>query len=158
MPVWGCPQYYDSFFSSEIGKIFNIQDPHVELHLLRSCLSVFKVTHILCCVRTSSLGSFPSCFDFRLRECLSRIMCCNVSDGACHIAFQVGGLGLHESERSANPAFLGSCNFTRILVARLVDSSNASMSLRRESSAFSSFEDLPISVSRLLLRMIFKLI
>jgi len=157
-PVWGPPQFYDSFFSSQMDKIFNIQDklalledPQVELHLLRSCLSVCKVTHILRCVPASSLGSFPSRFDFRLRECLSRILCCSVCDGAwwqATLPFRLGGLGLRDSERSANPAFLGSCNFTRSLVARLVGSSDASMSLPGEGYAFSSFEDLPISVSK----------
>jgi len=78
-------------------------------------------------------------------------MCCSVSDSAwsqATLPFRLGGLGLRDSERSANPAFLGSCNFTRTLVVRLVGSSDASLSLPGEGYAFSSSEDLPISVSK----------
>ena len=88
-PIWGPPQFYDAFLSVQFDKIVAIQDklvdledPQVELHLLRSCLSICKVTHLLRCVPSSSLGSFPSHFDLRLRECLSRILCCGISDSS----------------------------------------------------------------------------
>ena len=64
-PVWGPPQFFDSFLSTKLDKTSSIQeklaeleDPQVELHLLRSCLSVCKITHILHCVPSSSLGCF----------------------------------------------------------------------------------------------------
>ena len=72
-PIWGPPQFYDAFLSVQFDKIVAIQDklvdledPQVELHLLRSCLSVCKVTYLLRCVPSSSLGSFPSHFDLSL--------------------------------------------------------------------------------------------
>ena len=68
---------------------------------------------------SSSLGSFPSHFDLRLRECLSRILCYGISDSSwtqATLLFRLGGLGLRESERSAAPAFVGSCNSARTLV------------------------------------------
>ena len=151
------PEFYNSILSSQFDKRSAIQDkltlledPQVELYSLRSCLSVCKVTHTLRCVPTSSLGLFPSCFDLRLQECLSRIMRCSIPGGAwsqATLPFRLGGLGLHESNRSANPAFLGSCNFTHILLSRLVGSSDVSMALPGEVCALSFFEHLPISVS-----------
>jgi len=97
----------------------------LELHLLRSCLSVCKVTHLLRCVPSSSLGSFPSHFGLRLQECLNRILCCGFSDNSwtqATLLFRLGGLGLHESKHSAAPAFVGFCNSVCILVPRLVAS------------------------------------
>jgi len=65
-PVWSHTSFFDSLLSTHLDKILAVQDkltlledPQVELHLLRSCLSVCKVTHILRCVPTSSLGTFP---------------------------------------------------------------------------------------------------
>ena len=88
-PIWGPPHFNESFLAVQFDKIVAIQDklvdledPQVELHLLRSCLSLCKVTHLLCCVPSSSLGSFPSCFNLRLREYLNRILCCGFSDNS----------------------------------------------------------------------------
>ena len=140
-PIWGPPQFYDAFLSVQFDKIVAIQDklvdledPQVELHLLRSCLSVCKVTHLLRCVPSSSLGSFPSHFYLRLRECLSRILCCGISDSSwtqATLPFRLGGLGLRESERSAAPAFVGSCNSARILVSLLVETFDVFMPFPR---------------------------
>ena len=78
-PIWGPPQFYNAFLSVQFDKIVAIQDklvdledPQVELHLFRSCLSVCKVTHLLRCVPSSSLGSFPSHFDLRFLLFFSR--------------------------------------------------------------------------------------
>ena len=127
--MWGPPTFFDSFLSSKLEKTASIQDklaelgdPQIELNLLRSCLSVCKITHILRCVPSSSLGCFPSVFDSNLRNCLSRILCCSISDNAwsqATLPFRLGGLGLRESQCSSHPAFLGSCNSAQILVSRL---------------------------------------
>ena len=78
----GMSSFFESFLSTKLEKTASIQnklakleDPQVELHLLRSCLSVCKVTHLLWCIPSSSLGCFPSLFDsnLNLRNCLSRI-------------------------------------------------------------------------------------
>ena len=155
-PIWGPPQFYDAFLSVQFDKIVAIQDklvdledPQVELHLLRSCLSVCKVTHLLRCVPSSSLGSFPSHFDLRLRECLSRILCCGISDSSwtqATLPFRLGGLGLRESERSAAPAFMGSCNSACILVSRLVETFDVFMPFPREDCSLAFFEGMSVSV------------
>ena len=46
-PLWGPPTFLNPF--AELG------DPHVELHLLKSCLDVCEITHILHCVPSSLL-------------------------------------------------------------------------------------------------------
>ena len=135
-PIWGPPQFYDAFLSVQFDKIAAIQDklvdlggPQVELHLLRSCLSVCKVTHLLCCVPSSSLGSFPSHFDLRLRVCLS-------SWTQATLPF----------ECSAAPAFVGSCNSASILVSRLVETFEVFMPIPGEEYSLAFFEDMSVSV------------
>ena len=155
-PIWGPPQFYESFLSVQFDKIVAIQDklvdledPQVELHLLRSCLSICKVTHLLRCVPSSFLSSFLSRFDIRLRECLNRILCCGFSDSSwlqATLPFRLGGLGLRESGHSAAPAFVGSCNSVRILVSRLVDSFDVFMPFPGEDSALTFLKDRSVSV------------
>ena len=61
-------------------------------------------------------------FDSNLHNCLSRILCCSISDNAwsqATLPFWLGGLGLRESQCSSHPAFLGFYNSARILVSRL---------------------------------------
>ena len=156
-PIWGPPQFYDAFLSVQFDKIVAIQDklvdledPQVELHLLRSCLSVCKVTHLLHCVPSSSLGSFPSRFDLRLRECLSRILCCGISDSSwtqATLPFRLGGLGVHESEHSAAPASVGSCNNSSyILVSHLVETFDVFMPFPGEECSLAFYEDMSVSV------------
>ena len=155
-PIWGPPQFYDAFLSVQFDKIVamqdklvDLEDPQVELHLLRSCLSVCKVTHLLRCVPSSSLGSFPSHFDLRLRECLSRILCCRISDSSwtqATLPFRLGGLGLRESERSAAPAFVESCNSSHILVSCLVETFDVFMPFPGEDCSLAFFEGMSVSV------------
>ena len=38
----------------------DLKDPQVELHLLRSCLGVCKITHLLCCVPLDVVQAFFS--------------------------------------------------------------------------------------------------
>ena len=63
-------------------KLADLEDPQVELHLLRSCVNVCEITHILRCVPFSSLGCFPSLFDEKLCTCLSRVIHCSLSNDA----------------------------------------------------------------------------
>jgi len=89
-----------------------VQMPQVELQLLRGCLSVCKVIHMLHCLCSSPLGFFLLHFDFKLQGCLT--MLCSISDNVwlqTTLSFWLGGLGSRD-QHSANPAFLGSCNLT----------------------------------------------
>ena len=98
---------------------------------------------------SSSLDSFPSHFDLRLWECFSRILCCGISDGSwtqATLPFRLGGLGLCESECSAAPAFVGSCNSAHILVSRLVETFDVFMPFLGEECALAFFEDMSVPV------------
>ena len=53
-PVWGSSDYFLSFVGKAVDKVASLQDrigglgnPQVELHLLRSCLGVCKLNHLL---------------------------------------------------------------------------------------------------------------
>ena len=154
-PVWGPPQFFDSFLSTKLDKTSSIQeklaelgDPLVELYLLRSCFSVCKISHFTLCV--FSLGCFPSLFDSNLCNCLSRIMCCSISDSAwfqATLPFCMGGLGLHGLQRSSHPYFLGSLNSARVLVSCLKETFDATLSMPGEDSALFYFENISISTS-----------
>ena len=58
----------------------------------------------------------------------------------------MGGLGLHESQRSSHPAFLGSCNSAWILVSHLIPSFDV---FPHENYAISYFQTLSIVPSNL---------
>ena len=53
-PVYGTPQYMSSCVAQLVNKtealqekIYDLEDPQVELHLLRSCAGICKINHIL---------------------------------------------------------------------------------------------------------------
>ena len=61
-------------------KFSLLDDPQVELHLLRSCLSSCKIIHLLRTVPFTILKPFLLQFDHNLRSCLGRIMQCSLFD------------------------------------------------------------------------------
>jgi len=99
--VWGPPQFYDSFLFSQIDKIFIfLRSSSGTAFTVKLFKCLQEVTHILCCVFSSSLDSFQSCFDFKLQDCFSRIMSSSISDNdwfQATLPFQFDGLGLHDS-------------------------------------------------------------
>ena len=91
-------------------------------------------------------------FDSNLRNCLSRILCCSISDNAwsqATLPFHLGGLGLRESHRSSPSAFLGSCNSAWILVSRLAPNFDVTSFFPGENCAISYFQSLSILPSNL---------
>ena len=124
----------DSFFDNTIGKkidnvlyyqdkLSDLEDPQLELLLLQSCLSLYKVNHLLRTFPSGKVNCHLEKFDTKLRSCLEAISCLSLSDSSwkqatllvCH-----SGLGLRESCRTAPTAFTGSCNSTRDLIRRLL--------------------------------------
>ena len=90
-------------------KLSLLDDPQVELHLLRSCLSSCKIIHLLCTVPFTILKPFLLQFDHNLCSSLGRIMQCSLFDTSwrqASLPFRLGGPGLRESAFSASPAFL----------------------------------------------------
>jgi len=129
-PIWGTDNFFDQFLSSRLSRVVAAQDsiailedPQVELHLLRSCLGSCKIIHLLRTVPFSILRSFLEKFDSHLKGCLGRILQCSLpSNSWCQasLPFRLGGLGLRSSSSSAAAAFLGSCNSVRLLASQLL--------------------------------------
>ncbi|XP_062511254.1 uncharacterized protein LOC134187153 [Corticium candelabrum] len=130
-PVYGKDDFIDSTLAKVVAKVLNSQshlqdldNPQVELHLLRSCLGSCTLNSLLRTV-PPSLGSDQFVhFDKGLRRSLGVITHSSISDSAWHQAtlpLKVGGLGLKEAVPTSSAAFLGSCNFSRNLVSFFLD-------------------------------------
>ena len=129
-PIWGTKSFFDSSCGKRIDKVLNcqnhlqdLQDPQVELHLLRSCLGICKVNHLLRLVPCDRFSLQLSRFDCGLRSCLERISHSSLSDMAwsqATLPIRLGGLGIREACRSHSAAFVGSYNATRVLSSRLL--------------------------------------
>ena len=115
-PVYGKDDFIDSTLAKVVDKVLNSQshlqdldNPQVELHLLRSRLDSCKLNSLLRTV-PPSLGSDQFVrFDKRLRRSLGVIIHSSISESAWHQAtlpLQVGGLGLKEAVPTSSAAFL----------------------------------------------------
>ena len=110
--VWGTDSYISSYVADIIWKVKQLQssilelnDPQVELHLLRSCLGIGKVNHILRTVQPDLIAKELDDFDnhlTELRSILSDILHGTVSENAwtqASLPFRLGGLGLRSASR-----------------------------------------------------------
>ena len=149
-PIWGTSKFFDQYLSARLDKVAAAQDsiailedPQVELHLLRSCLGSCKIVHLLRTVPSGKICSFLQQFDLNLRNCLSRILQNSVADDSwCQatLPFRLGGLGLRSSYQSASAAFLGSCNSIRLLASHLLSQDFHEVSFPDEDQAIAVFE------------------
>jgi len=150
-PIWGTTAYFDQFLSARLSKVAAAQDsiailedPQVELHLLRSCLGSCKVIHLLRTVPLNVLRSFLEHFDANLRNCLSRILQCSLPDDSwrqASLPFRLGGLGLRSSYHSASAAFIGSCNSIRLLASQLLSQDFDDITFPAEDQAVALFSE-----------------
>ena len=142
--ILGSPVYgSDSFFIDSVGRrvdkvlncqdhLMDLEDPQVEMHLLRSCLGVCKLNHILRTVPTYWIDQELVRFDSGVRHSLEVLSHSSISDNAwkqATLPIRHGGLGLRESIRTAPAAFIGSCNTTRDLSHQLLLNSSLTISL-----------------------------
>ena len=151
-PIWGTDNFFDQFLFSRLAKVTAAQDsiailedPQVELHLLRSCLGSCKIIHLLRTVPFCILHSFLEQFDSNLKSCLSCIIQCSLpNDSWCQatLPFRLGGLGLHSSFSSAAAAaaFLGSCNSVHLLASHLLSQDFHDLVFPNEEHAVATFE------------------
>lgn len=129
-PVWGSPIYMSSCVSELVGKVESIQakileleDPQVELHLLRSCAGICKINHVLRTVPSNAMQVPLQRFDTSLRAALSKASHSPISDLSWKQAvlpFRLGGIGLREAGNTAPIAFMASCNSSRPLIRQLL--------------------------------------
>ena len=128
-PIFGSDQYYEDFTAALFNKVKNLQDllpdledPQVELQLLRHCLSCCKVIHVLRTVPPHKLHNL-SLFDDQLRNSLSRVVRTSLSDISWQQAtlpLRLGGLGIRQASDICYAAYLGSCSANRDLVCQLL--------------------------------------
>ena len=100
----------------------DLEDPQVELQLLRHCLSCCKVIHVLRTVPPHKLHNL-SLFDDQLRNSLSRVVRTSLSDISWQQAtlpLRLGGLGIRHASDICYAAYLGSCSANRDLVCQLL--------------------------------------
>ena len=106
-PLWGSEDFFNTSLSTRIDKIWesqqrlqDIEDPQVELLLLRSCLSLCKLNHILRTVPSDRVLGQLQPFDINLRKTLESIVDCSLSESSWQQAtlpIRLGGLGLREA-------------------------------------------------------------
>ncbi len=102
------------------------EDPQVELHLLRSCLSLCKLNHIIRTVPGFKINDVLIQFDSGLHHSLEALPSSSVSDLAwkqATLPVRLGGLGLREASRSSSAASVDSCNSSRQLSLRFLNDS-----------------------------------
>ena len=128
-PVCGPPGVFAAFVDSVIervsvlqGSLWDLDNPQVELHLLRSCLGVCKLNHLLRMISPDSILPQLWLFDSNLCHSLSCICNSSVSDQAWHQALCLGSLGLHKASCVSPAAFLGSCVGSQELCHQLLAS------------------------------------
>ncbi len=129
-PIWGTMEYMKNSIKCPIDKVsvvqqqlLELEDPQVELHLLRSCLGVCKVNHLLRTVPRYHMETDLADFDANLRSSLSKISRTTISDDAwrqASLPFRLGGLGLRQAHTTAPIAFLASCHASHSLVKQLL--------------------------------------
>ena len=129
-PVWGTAGFFDSFVATQVNKMLELQsylgdleDPQVDLHLLRSCLSTCKIGHLLRTIPLAVADEQLQCFDVGLRSILSQILRCSISDKSwlqATLPLRLGGLCLRESQCVSPVAFFASCCNSHTLVAQLL--------------------------------------
>ena len=159
-PLWGDDIFLNDFLSSRMDKVALTQkklslldDPQVELHLLRSCLSSCKIIHLLRTVPFTIPKPFLLQFDHNLRSCLGRIMQCSLFQHFLEtgiFVFSIRRPGVRESPFSASPAFLGSCNSVRELASTLLSVDINQLSFPNEEDAATLLSESGISSGHLL--------
>ena len=81
-PVWGSEDFYNSYFASKVDRTLHfhsllsfLEDPQCEFHLLRSCLSICKISHLLRTVPPDKAIRQLHAFDDGLRREFCAALC-----------------------------------------------------------------------------------
>ena len=133
----GAPVGHDGFIAEalqeKVDKIASItsllpdlQDPHVEFCLLRSCLALPKIMFLLRTVDTSDHQDILAEFDRHIREALIRILGCPIEDVAwdqAKLPVSMAGLGLRSAKDHSAAAYSTSFLASQPLVQKLLNTS-----------------------------------
>ena len=130
----GAPLGSAAFVESEVKKKVSkvedvtellplIEDSHTEYALLRSCLSLPKLSFLLRAVDTSDHGQHLQAYDRITREALTRILGTPIGDKSwqqAKLPVGMGGLGLRAAEDQAPAAYAASVLSSKTLVQSLL--------------------------------------
>ena len=103
-----------------------MEDPQVELHLLRSCLGICKINHLLRTVPKDVI--YDQLYRYWSPVYFLQIIHTSIPDHAwlqVSLPFRLGGLGIREAVRSSSAAFIGSVNQSKQLACVLLDNSSS---------------------------------
>ena len=117
----------DSSLKSKVNTfhLSDIDNPQIELHLLRSCLSLCKVNYLLRTKPPDAITESYNLFEIDFHQSLESIIHSSLDETAMlqaslPISFAV--LVLRNAASSALAAYIGSLNSTKDLVSRLCKS------------------------------------
>ncbi|XP_062519242.1 uncharacterized protein LOC134194331 [Corticium candelabrum] len=110
-PVAKSDSFFNQSFAKRVDNVLSCQDhlsdleePQVEMNLLRSCFSICKMYHLIRTVLPGRVTEHLSQFDHGVRRCLEKMFNSSMSD-ACWkqatLPVRLGGLGLREASRKA---------------------------------------------------------
>ena len=130
----GAPLGSEAFVAAEVEKKVEkvkevtellplIEDPHTEFALLRSCLSLPKLSFLLRAVDTSNHTRHLQTFDRVTREGLGRVLGVPLGDKTwqqAKLPVSMGGMGLRAAEDQAPAAHAASVLSSQLLVQDLV--------------------------------------
>ncbi len=118
-PICGSKEFVNNSLAKRVDRVLECQqllsdlgNSQVELHLLRSCLSLCKINHLIRTVPSDVIESQLSRFDAGLQSSHESIIHSSIPDLSwkqATLPVRLGGLGLRESTRTAPAAFLASC-------------------------------------------------
>ena len=128
-PIFGSSKFFDDFTVSLFDKVHCLQDllprledPQMELQLLRQCLSCCKIVHILRTVPPHLLIHLSD-FDNQLRSSLSHVVRHSLSDltwQQATLSMRLGGLGIRLASDMVYAAYLDNCSDFKDLVRQLL--------------------------------------
>ena len=104
-------------------KLSLLQDSHIELSLLRSCLSFSKIGYILRTCPPSYIKDATIAFDELISVALSDIIACPISPWSLSKAFlpiSLSGIGLRRASIHSPAAYLGSSSQSAPLVSKIL--------------------------------------
>ena len=105
------------------SHLSDIDDPQIELHLLRSCLSLCKINYLLRTIPPDLITTSYNLFDCGLHQSLESIIHSSLVDTSmlqASLPISLGGLGLRRASSSAPAAYIGSLNSSKDLVLHLL--------------------------------------
>ena len=151
-PLLGSDYYFAEFFSKKVDKVLKAQEllvdlnnPQVEIQLLRSCQSICKLNHLIRTGLSHMVSDQLSRFDLGMQRSLCYITRSSISNLAwmqASLPIRLGGLGLRSAQSSAAAAFVGSSNANRQLVNQLLSYSSKSLSSGLDNASSTSTVDM----------------